>query len=51
MILPCKDGKRHWWKQGWACDKCGLRRVDYDDAVKEIKAINNINKQIDEDAT
>ena len=50
MILPCKDGKRHWWKSGWVCDKCGLRRVDYNDAVKKIKAIKKMNKQIDEEA-
>jgi len=37
MILPCKDGKRHWWLDGWVCEKCGLRRVDYDNAVKAVK--------------
>ena len=50
MLLPCKDGKRHWWPHGWVCDKCGLRRADYDDAMKEIKKIKRINKQIDEEA-
>ena len=37
MRLPCKDGKRHWWLSGWVCEKCGLRRVDYDDAIKAVK--------------
>ena len=22
--------KRHFWKDGWICEKCGLRRYDYD---------------------
>lgn len=25
----CKDGKRHHWKDGWICSKCGKRRADY----------------------
>jgi hypothetical protein len=30
VIKPvCKDGKRHWWKAGWVCEKCGLRKADY----------------------
>ena len=50
MILPCKDGKRHWWPNGWVCTKCGLRRTDYDDAMKEIKKIRKIHKRIDGEA-
>jgi len=49
MILPCKDGKRHWWRDGWVCTKCGLRRADYDDEVKEIKKIKMIDKRVDEE--
>jgi hypothetical protein len=28
----CTDGKRHHWKDGWICEKCGLRRVEYEEA-------------------
>ena len=37
MILACKDGKRHWWPLGWVCDKCGLTRVEYEEAKKPVR--------------
>ena len=33
-IPVCKDGKRHWWVDGWICSKCGLKKADLD--VKTI---------------
>ena len=33
--IKCKDGKRHWWKSGWACDKCGITFVDYKEFKKK----------------
>ena len=24
----CTDGKRHYWKDGWICEKCGLRKSE-----------------------
>jgi len=32
----------HYWKYGWICEKCGLRRADYEDNKKRMK---NINKE------
>lgn len=32
-IPVCKDGKRHWWVDGWICSKCGgtgVRKFYYD---------------------
>ena len=28
--MPKLRCSRHKWKDGWICDKCGLRRADYD---------------------
>ncbi|MBU2249191.1 MAG: hypothetical protein KKD77_20760 [Gammaproteobacteria bacterium] len=28
LKFPCTDGKRHWWKDGWFCAKCGITRVE-----------------------
>jgi len=27
----CYDGNRHHWKDGWMCERCGMRRADYED--------------------
>ena len=27
-IPKCRDNKRHYWKDGWVCEKCGLRKAD-----------------------
>jgi len=38
MKIKCIDGKRHFWKSGWACEKCGIRRYDYEISnVPEIR--------------
>jgi len=31
------DGKRHLWRSGWACAKCGITFVEYKEAKKKAK--------------
>ena len=35
----CYDGKRHYWKDGWVCEKCGIRRADYEDMKRHNKEV------------
>lgn len=46
----CKDGKRHWWKAGWVCEKCGLRKADYVENRREEESMTTteINKRFAE---
>lgn len=37
----CKDGKRHLWRSGWCCAKCGIMRVDYEEEKKKTKEERN----------
>ena len=41
---PCTDGKRHWWKDGWICDKCGLIRSEFEEQrrKKDEKIQSNV---------
>jgi hypothetical protein len=32
--------KRHHWKSGWCCERCGLNRVEYEDSRKQNKRID-----------
>ena len=36
----CKDGKRHLWRSGWACAKCGITFVEYQAAKKAKKQLD-----------
>ena len=36
--MPERRCKRHKWKDGWICDKCGLRRADYERDRSEDRA-------------
>ena len=45
LILPCKDGKRHWWPSGWVCSKCGMRYVEY----LEKKEAIAMDKEVDDE--
>lgn len=33
----CKEGKRHYWKSGWVCEKCGLKRWELDESSRRKK--------------
>lgn len=33
----CKDGKRHWWKAGFVCEKCGVFRSDHEAMKRKLK--------------
>ena len=40
----CIDGKRHWWKAGWVCEKCGLTMVDL---VEQMEATDEVKDESD----
>ena len=35
----CYDGKRHHWKTGWICEKCGVSRADHEEMKRHNKEI------------
>ena len=41
--------KRHFWKDGWICEKCGLRRYDYEYRFANYKEIEEYEKEYEHD--
>lgn len=38
MPMPKLRCSRHKWKDGWVCDKCGMRRADYEQIRSQDRA-------------
>lgn len=41
-MMKCIDGKNHYWKDGWICEKCGIKKADVEDQKRIIRILTEL---------